>query len=73
MGPVDNKFIQLLLRRMPTVASASRHLSSSTLVLQQFYSPIVAVACPMRSEGFGNSAQQGLILLLRLRPENYFQ
>ena len=28
MGPVDNKFIQLLLRRMPTVASASRHLSS---------------------------------------------
>jgi hypothetical protein len=28
-----------------------------TLVLQQFYSSIVAVACPERSEGFGNSTQ----------------
>ena len=56
MGPVDNKFIQLLLRRMPTAASESRHLSSPTLVLQQFNSPIVAVTCLERSEGFGNSA-----------------
>jgi len=29
-----------------------------TLVLQQFYSAIVAVACPERSEGFAKSIRQ---------------
>ena len=34
------------------------HLLRRTLVLQQFYSTIVAVACPERVEGFGNSMDQ---------------
>jgi len=38
-------------------SDAIKLLLCHTLVLQQFYSSIVAVACPERSEGFGNPIQ----------------
>jgi len=39
------------------------HLLRRTLVLQQFYLAIVAVACPELVEGFGNSMRHMLVHL----------
>jgi len=54
---------------LAAVAQFTQSEAKGTLVLQQSYSSIVAVACPERSEGFCNSIQlllpHSLIFLLK--------